>query len=162
MKKDLTNNQKFVRDTIELKHKIEGAFIDLGARLKKIRDEKLYEGSYSNFAEFLVEMDLSEGTASKIIAVQSFYSEKHKISREKLAQAGWSKLYTMLKLTDDSTPKNEVEKVVQKGIELWRPDIEDEVREHVTGCTKHDFGDIITIRVCRKCGKRINTHEHKD
>ena len=131
----------------------------MGKRLKKIREDRLYEGSYETFAEFLKEMDISEGTASKIIAVQSFYGDKHNINRKKLAEAGWSKLYSLLKLTDEDDSSKKVEAIVEKGITLWRSDIEDEIREHVTGCVNHQWGERIVLRKCIHCSKKIRDDE---
>jgi len=147
------NNQKYIAETIELKHKIEGAFIDMGQRLKKIRDERLYEGSYDSFPEFLKEMDISESTASRIISVFSFYIEKHGIKREKLAQAGWGNLYTLMKLTDDKTTKKKVVEIVEKGVLLRREDIAEEVRDYKHPECRHEWREL-HLRICEKCNKR--------
>lgn len=144
---------KFIEDTLSLKKKIEGYFIELGMRLRKIRDEQLYLGRYDSFAEFLFDMDMSEGTASRIIKVYSFYSEKHGISQDKLAQAGWSKLYTLMKMTNDSTPKKEVMSLVEKGANLFRGDVEEEVREHEHKDCSHEWVEI-HLRACKNCGRR--------
>lgn len=147
-------NNKYIKETIELKHGIEGAFIDLGARLKKIRDERMYEGQYDSFAEFLGEMDMSEGTASRIISVFSFYIEKHGMNRQKLAEAGWSNLYSLMKLTDENTTKKKVQEVVEKAIILRREDIQEEVRDHRHPNCKHENTHEIHLLVCDDCGLR--------
>jgi len=100
--------KKYIEETLLLKKRIESYFLELGERLRKIRDEQLYIGRYESFDEFLIDMDISKSTASQIISVFSFYSEKHKISSSKLAQVGYSKLYSLMKLTKDDASKKDV------------------------------------------------------
>ncbi len=158
MKMTTTITTKFIQDTLALKKKMEGYYLELGMRLKKIRDEQLYLGQYDSFAEFLFDMDMSEGSASKIIKVYSFYSEKHEISKEKLAQVGWSKLYTLMKMTDDTTSKKEVISLVEKGASLFRGDVEEEVREFEHKDCSHNWYEI-HLRACKNCGKREQIYD---
>lgn len=151
------SSRNYLQETIKLKNSIEGAYIDLGSRLKKIRDERLFEGQYDSFGEFLNEIDMSEGTASRIISVISFYFEKHGVKREKLSQAGWSNLYSLMKLTDENTPKKRVEEVVEKAIVLRREDIQEEIRDHKHPECRHEWREL-HLKICLKCNKREQIH----
>ena len=70
MKHVAISDRKFLRETLELRQSIEEGFLSLGERLKKIRDERMYEVDYESFDHFLSELKVSPGTASKLEATR--------------------------------------------------------------------------------------------
>ena len=143
----------FCESTIELVQNIEGAFINLGERLHKIRIERLWESNWDSYEEFLGEIKISPGKASKIVSVYETFVLEYKVPTEKLSSVGWSSLYSMLPAIKSGQDANEW---VEKGSVLRREDIEDEVREFKKGkcnCDEHPFEEII-LQICKNCGKR--------
>lgn len=140
---------KYVRETLKLRDTIEGAFIALGERFYKIREESLWHGMYESYAEFLADMRVSEATASKLMQVYRTYIVEFKIAPSKLAKIGYSNLYMAIPLIE----KHGVESAIEKAASLRREDIQDEVREDAHGDCAHDWENI-TIRACMTCGKK--------
>jgi len=155
MSKELTINQEYLKETLTLKKRLESSFLELGRRLMKIRDEQLWNGSYDTFVEFLHEARLSEGTASKLIAVHQTFVLDYKMKSDNLAVIGWSTLYNISKGVDN---KKEAEEFVGKALLLRRTDIDEELREKRTGCKEHQWGEKIILRKCIKCSKIIKDY----
>lgn len=83
---------------------VQSGFIRIGYKLRRIRDEKLYErDGYSSMGEFAEnEYHLSKSTVSRFITINERYSEGgySQNIRPELAQYGWTKLTEMLGLPD--------------------------------------------------------------
>lgn len=151
-----TPSLNFCESTIQLVQNIEGAFIELGKRLLRIRDERLWESNWESYEEFLSEIKISPGKASKICSVYEKFVVEFEVDQEKLANVGWSNLYSMLPAIKT---KSDAKEWVDKGMVLRREDIEDEVREFKHGKCEHKEFDEITLRICRNCGKKIRVYE---
>lgn len=145
----MRESAKYVRDTLKLRDTIESAFIALGERFYRIREEALWQGIYESYAEFLTDMRVSEATASKLMQVYRTYIVEHKIAPVKLAKIGWSNLYIAIPLLQ----KNSIESVIEKAASLRRADIEDEVRDEANPNCQHDWEEV-KLRVCNTCGRR--------
>lgn len=152
MKNEISVNRNFLRETIELRKSIDEGFLNLGERLKKIRDNKLYEIDYESFDLFLSELKISSGTASKLIQIYEIYILEYKISYEKLSQSNWTSLYEMLPL---ATSKEKAVNLVEHGSLMRREDIKSKVREAKFGKNcKHQYYEL-HIKQCKVCGERI-------
>ena len=83
---------------------VQSGFIRIGYKLRRIRDEKLYErDGYTSMGEFAEnEYHLSKSTVSRFITINEKYSEGgySQTIRPELAQYGWTKLTEMLGLPD--------------------------------------------------------------
>lgn len=150
----MKENAKYVRETLKLRDTIESAFIALGERFYKIREESLWHGMFESYAEFLEQMRVSEATASKLMQVYRTYIVEYKIATSRLAKIGWSNLYMAIPLI----AKHGVENAVEKASSLRRSDIEDEVRDENHPDCKHEWQKV-TIRLCMECGKRERLSE---
>jgi len=151
---EITNNQ-FVRSTIELVKAIETRFLELGARLYKIREERLWEGSYDTFNDFLEEINLSKGNASILSSVHENYVLDGHVEIENLAGIPYSRLYEAIPLIE----KEGVTSALVKATTLTRAEIKDEVREQKLGEEhQHQVGED-RFGVC-SCGKWIKIHEN--
>lgn len=68
-------------------------------RLKEISDKRLWDGQYGSFGEFVeTECQISQGFASKLIAVFTHYSVESGLSHAKLADIDQEKLYLAMRL----------------------------------------------------------------
>lgn len=152
----LTVNQSYLKETLLLKKRLESSFLSLGERLMRIRDERLWEGSYENFVEFLHEARLSEGTASRLISVHQRFILDFKMKHERIASIGWSTLYEIGK---EVSTKKEAEEFIEKALVLRRGDVQDDLREKKTGCRNHSWGEKIILRRCETCGKTVKDYE---
>lgn len=147
----------FIKETLQLRQNLEEGFLELGARLAKIRNEELYKGHYDNFKEFLEDARLTESFASRLITIHTKLVEDMGVSRETLVPIGWSSLYQIAKYTDD---KEETQELLQLAQKVRRQDLEDELRERKTGCTEHDLSDErIVLAKCKKCGTMVRIYE---
>jgi hypothetical protein len=138
---------KYCNETLELIHKIEQSFLELGERLSKIRDQQLWVGRNDSFAEFLQEASISEGTASKLIQVYQRLIKEYKLDVAELSKIPWTKLYTLLPLIKDADDAKE--KVEKFGL-MSRQDITEELRDIKHPDCKHEW---IRVQKCTKCFK---------
>lgn len=145
---------EFVRETIELVQSIETRFLELGARLYKIREERLWEGSYHSFNEFLCDLRLTPGNASILASVHKNYVLDGGIEPQKLAGVSYSNLYEAIPLIE----KEGVEAAASKAITLTRSEIKEEVQEKKLGVHEHAPKDDSRWAVC-ECGKFIRIDE---
>lgn len=140
----------YVRETIDLVKQIETHFLELGARLYKIREEKLYLGTYDSFQEFLDAAHINPGHASILAKIHKFYVIDGGQKQEQLAGIGYSNLYEAIPLIE----KDGITKAVVKAETLTRAEIKDEVREEKHGVHEHVPKDDVRFAVC-ECGKFI-------
>lgn len=136
---------------------IEGAFLELGERLRRIREEKLYEGEYQNFDEFLLEAKISKATASKLIIVYETFILKFKMPVKMLSGVGYSSLYAIAGHVDT---KDKAQELVERASMLTRDDLQDSLREEGPGVQlcAHSKKDKRIIEVC-SCGRRKRRYD---
>lgn len=149
---------EYCASTIALKKTIESGFIVLGERLARIKAEKMWESQWSSFAEYLHEMNINEGTASKLIAVHQTYVQKYGLDENLLIEAGWSNLYEVRNIAGESKNKQEVEDLVRKVTTLKRDDTREMVREHKNPHCDHNWIEI-HLRQCTECAKREKIYD---
>jgi len=141
---------EYVRETIDLVKQIETRFLELGARLYRIREEKLYLDTYSSFQEFLDAAHIKAGNASMLAKIHRVYVVEGGKSQQELAKIGYSNLYEAIPLIE----KDGVDNTVIKAQTLTRSEIIDEVKEQKHGVHEHVPKDDIRYAVC-ECGKFI-------
>ncbi len=154
MKQEIAFN--YCTKTLDLKTKIESAFLELGERMMKIRDEELYKGQFETWDLFLEDMKMSQAMASKIINIYEKLIVQYAIPQERLLQAGgWSQLAECL---GHIHSREDAEEIIQLSIDHSRKDLRDILTERKKGVAqdtcKHESYE---ISVCRKCGIKIKT-----
>lgn len=153
-------NLEFCEKTLELKNDIEKSFIVLGEHLHRIYEEKLYEGQWESFQEYVDEFkNLSYQSAMKLIAIYQKFVLDYKFAPERIIKAGgWTVLATLLPVVKNKT---DAEKWLHQAEHNTRKDLSKEVHEIRTGVEmkncKHK--DTYKITVCRECGDRWSDHE---
>ena len=158
---DIVARNKYIKDTLILRGKIEGAFLELGERFLKIRDEKLYEDQYESFGDFLEEAHMSEPNASKLISIYQTFVLDYKLSQKTLLLAGsWSSLYQIGLYAKN---KKEAEGLIKEASLLTRDDFtrklrEDNQKKVVPEC-KHPKNQTYLLRCCRACGDRWREYD---
>lgn len=140
----------YVRDTIDLVRQIETRFLELGARLYRIREEKLWNGTYETYYEFLDAAHINQAMASMLYSIHEHWIVKGKRTPEQLEGIGYSNLYKAIPLIEERG----IRKALDAASTLTRGEIEDEVRDQKHGAHRHKVG---TDRwgVCEKCGKMV-------
>lgn len=141
---------EYVRETIDLVKQIETRFLELGARLYRIKEEKLYLGTYDTFQEFLEAAHINPGHASILAKIHKYYVVDGGQKQEQLAGIGYSNLYEAIPLIE----KDGVEVTVVKAQTLTRSEIKEEVREDKHGVHTHTPKDDTLWAFC-ECGKLI-------
>jgi len=149
-------NKNYLKETITIAKRIESAFLELAARLKNIRDNRLYEGEYQNFAEFLWEIKIAEGTASKLIKVYETFVVKFKMKSDKLSAVGWSSLY---QIANNIETKEEAEEWVDKAVLLTRDHLVENLKEKTKGVNKCNHEEFYVLKICKGCGFREKQFE---
>ena len=139
----------FLRDTVDLVKQIETRFLELGSRLYRIKEERLWESTYDSYQEFLEAAHINPGHASILVSIHRKFIVEGQKTKEELAGIGYSNLYEAIPLID----RDGVEVAVVKAETLTRSEIKEEVREQKHGVHEHVAG---TERwgVC-ECGKFI-------
>lgn len=151
-------NLEYVEETKGLKEAIEGRFIELGKRLKRIRDERLFEPQYHSFDEWLPEMKMSQPTISKLINIYDRFVTEYGISEQQLLKAGgWTVIAEILPV---SKTKEDAKEWIEKAENLTRTDLRAEIKEHKTGKKEKKRKDCehrkaYDQRVCPSCGLKV-------
>jgi len=154
--KEITN-ENYCQETLNLKQNIEESFLDLGERLFKIREKRLYEPSRESFDDFLMEMKMSSGTASKLINIYVKLVIGYQISVKQIASAGgWSIVAECLPIIKS---REEAEEWIAKASFMTQTDIRRDIKEAMTGVQmkdcKHEWE---TYRFCHVCKLREKTY----
>lgn len=150
----------YLQKTIELKDKIEVAFLNLGERLYKIRTEELWKNGHDSYFEFLMEAKISESTASKLETVYRHFVLNLKLSHEKVAKVGWTDAYLISQI---ALTKDTAEEWLDKGEILSSGDLRKEIMEFRT---KKDMKDCrhsnkYQLEICRDCGFKARIYDEE-
>lgn len=150
MSKELQKNVSYCNETLRLRTTLEEGFLHLGERLHKIFEERLYEGQWETFSEFLEDLRIDQGTASKLIKIYKVFILTYGIDREQLAAIGRESAYELAGIVKD---KSDALSWIKKGETLKRDDIRLAVREFKTGIKQPDceHPNAIKIRYCPDC-----------
>lgn len=144
-------NNDYCKDTMKLKTSIEVSFLELGKRLRVIRDERKFEPEWEAFDDYLMEMRITKGTASKLINIYERFVLEYKIPVPRLAAVGWSPLSEILPVV---RTKKDAEHWIHVASENPLRELRDEIREKKTGVEQSKCehkGGWITIRICKVC-----------
>jgi len=114
------------------------------AGLYKIRTEELWKEKYASFAEYLEDIQVSQGMASKLISTFQFYVLDNGFSQAKLENIDHEKLYLALKL------EGTAEKKYTSALTLSRQELRQEVIDPNDECTHPE-----TIKICASCHRRV-------
>lgn len=119
------------------------------ALLYKIEQEKLWEGAYSSFTEYVEEeCQLSRGFASKLLQVWKYYAIEGGVLPQNLSGVDSDKLYFAMRL-----PSGTVEERLVKAREWNRGDLRAELSTTEDGDCQHPEESRIIL--CSKFGKRV-------
>ncbi len=149
-------------ETIVLKKQIEVTFLSLGERLLNIRDNRMFMPQWETFDLFLMDADISSGTASKLINIYQKFHVRFGFSVPELVGAGgWSKLAPLLPVC--STREEAEVWILDKLPVLSRQDAEKEMKEAKTGILMAECNhqDSFIIKVCRTCGDKERVYEEE-
>lgn len=144
------NNKDYLQETLELVEQIETRYLELGARLYKIKEEKLWQLQYDSYQEFLEDAHINPGHASILVSIHKTYVVDNKITFQKLGGLGYSNLYEAIPLVE----KKGVDEAIIMASTLTRSEIKDEVRDEKHGAHRHVLGQE-RWATCEKCGKFI-------
>lgn len=139
---------KFLRDTIDVVSQIESRFIELGKRLYKIKEDKMWEATYESYAEFLGDAKITPGHASILTTIYKAYVIDKGVSEDALYGVGYSNLYEAIPLIEGKG----VDFALGNARELTRGEIKDAAREHVHGACNHKDKEYEVFHKCQ-CGK---------
>lgn len=131
------NKTNYVRETIDLCKQIETRFLELSARLYKIKENRLWEGSYESYNEFLDVARISAGNASKLTSIYQYYVVDGGKDQKQLVGIGYSNLYEAIPLIE----RDGIDVAIVKADTLTRNEIQEEVRDERHGVHKHTLGD---------------------
>jgi hypothetical protein len=141
---------EYVRDTIDLVRSIETRFLELGARLYKIKEQDLWKGTYDSYYEFLDSAHVNASMATMLVKVHDYYIVQGGQKPAQLRTVGYSNLYQAIPLIE----RDGVEATVVKAETLTRSEIIDEVKEKKHGAHVHEPKDATRFALCA-CGKFI-------
>lgn len=153
-------SHKFCLETKRLKETLELEFIQLGERLFKIKSERLYEPYWSDFNEYLMELRLSESTASRLMGIWHKFVFQFRIPISEIAKAGgWT---LVAEISPSCENRRQAVHWLAKAQQLNVTDLRRELKESKTGVPMIDCQhDYYTLRCCKKCGVREHYADEK-
>ena len=113
------------------------------ADLWKIRKEELWRGNYESFNDYLREVKISAGTASKLVSVYEHFCVGGRFSQAKLSGTDYENLYMAIRYPGD------YDKQLSAAQTLSRQELRQELKNPNDDC-EHE-----AIQICRKCNMRI-------
>lgn len=144
---------EYLRETIDLVKSIETRFLELAARLYRIKENALWNNSYDSYTDFLDAAHINPGHASILTKIHQYYVIDGKKSQKQLAGIGYSNLYESIPLIE----REGVDTALAKASTLTRAEIKDEVREQKHGEHEHVAKDNNLWAFCQ-CGKLIKVN----
>ncbi len=154
-------NFDYCQETLLLKSTIESSFLDLAARLMKIRNERLYEPQWTSFAEYCMEMKMKESVASRLINILERFVIGFGATYEDIVKiGGWSmaaELLPVIKTEED------LKHWFGKAELLSRDDIRRDKKEALTGIlqTECQHPNAYKLVICPDCGERHKLYEEE-
>ncbi len=158
---DLQKNDELIKSAFKMKENIAGGFLFLGSVLKRIRDEKAWEGQWESFDNpkmhnFVTELDIGgKSMVHHLIQihqkfVEGFSPEKATIMTPLLLEAGWSKLALVAPLVHDEESAEEYAHLAAK---LTASDLNKTLAEKKTGIAPEscEHKEAITFMWCNTC-----------
>lgn len=135
------------------KKNIEFEFLALAQLLSEIREERAYSPMHDSFEEFLMELDISPGTASKLMSVYEKLVVQFQIPQQSIVDTkGWSKAYLVAK---NCETKEEAEEWLERAKIAHRRDLEADFKETYQGidqsACEHEFR---ILKICKKCNHK--------
>lgn len=146
-------NLSYCQVAIGMKKDMEFTYLKLGEMLYNIREGNLFEPQWSSFGEYIMELKISESTASKIINIYRLFELEYGFPREKLSLVGWTALAETLPFIKS---KADAKHWLEHATSLTRVDLKRELIEAKTGVMQRDCSHKNTymIQVCKDCGDR--------
>lgn len=147
-------NLDFCRETIALKSNLERTYLELGRRLFKIREQRLFEPYYDSFNEYCMELKLSHSTVNKLVNIYKKFILEFGFSPMRLMRAGgWTVVAETLPVV---RTKADADEFLEKAERLSLADMRRELKEKKLGIDqrKCEHKDIYDLRICRTCGSR--------
>jgi hypothetical protein len=152
---------EYCEQTISLKKLTEENFLELGSRLVKIYDERLYIGQYAEWELFLEEMKLKPSVASRLMTIHRFFIVKHGIDKGHVLDVrNWSDTYRVSRITKDAKTE-EVVKLLETITPLTSQARDVELSEAKTGIKQDECKHprLYRIDICPDCGYKEKIYD---
>lgn len=148
-------NLSFCKETVKLVKELVLNFLTLGERLHKVYHEDLWQAEgYGSWEEFLQEVELSRGSASKLIAIHEKLVVGWNFPRGKLSDTkAWTKLYSV---ASRAKTKAEAERLLLEAQTLTSRDLELKGRDEPE--CEHDLYEL-RLRCCRRCAYKERVYD---
>jgi len=140
----------YLRDTVQRVRSFGQSLLEASEQLYRVKTEKLYEGYYNSWDEFLEDADINRTMAERITQVYKHFVLEGGKSIDEIKGLGYSKLYTARDLIDTVG----VDKTLAMVKTLKRREIEEELKEDKHGVHACEAGSE-RWGVCQTCGKFI-------
>lgn len=147
--KDIKKHADFCQQTINLRNVIEMGFLELGERLHKILEGKLYEGNWDSWADYLEDLKLTPASASKLIRIHQVFVLEYKFSKKQIAAVGKEVSYDLTRVVKT---RKEAEEWLDRGQDLRLDDVRIAIKEHKSGVMQVDcHHNWVNLRRCVNC-----------
>lgn len=145
-------NQKYCKDTIGLYRQ---SMVHLAERLWHIRSKEMWRGTWGSWEEFLGDLGLRKGTASKLCALYERIVVELEFPMETLHEAPWTNLYAALPMMED---KESAERAIASARFLTASELNETLYEH-----RHhkscEHTRTTLLQHCLDCKSYIKVHE---
>lgn len=172
MKPELTevNKHDFCLEALERKTDLERSYLELGAMLYRIKEERLFEAGWESWDEYAMEFRMSQAAISRMLRIYEVFQLRFKLAPKLLASAGgWTVLGDLLpSIKEDTTRERVLELIDLAGLQT-RVHLQQTLKEIKRGGVpcKHKNTHELHLMVCEDCGERWSIagsgghrHEH--
>lgn len=132
-----------------------GSMVNIAERLWRIRAEELWSGTWSSWEEFLENLGIKKGTASKLCTLYERIVVQLKFPTETLHSAPWTNLYQALPMMTDGEKAKSALAIAST---LTSKEINQELYEHKHGreCSHDHFH---FLKYCEDCKAYIRVYD---
>ncbi len=153
--KNIINQQEYCADTIQFYRE---SMVGIAERLWNIRSEEKWRGRWSSWEEFLEEMGMKKGTASKLCTLYKRIVIELGFPKETLREAPWTNLYIALPMMKD---KAQAEKAILRASTLTGPELYEERWEYGNGGQSCPHAHSNLLRHCLDCKVYMKVYEQE-
>lgn len=151
-----TQKYDYCQQAIAIKKHTEVGFVALAGHLYHIREDSLWNVTYSSFQEFSDELKMSQSTISKLINIYKKFVIEYGFTDDELSKSGgWSILAETLPLISS---RSHAEHWLELSTTLTASDLRKEVLEAKNGITSTsttttcEHPDLYITEICPDCG----------
>lgn len=157
-----TGRTAFCLETMDLRNKLGLGMIEYSKRLSTIYRQRLWEGKWDSWEEYLFDIKEDPSVASRLRRLYELMIEEHGFPPERVVKAGgWSRLAEVLPMLKEKQSAEKWLGLCERA--MTKTDIRRDYHEHKHGTDmlscRHENSYL--LRICEDCGIRVREFEEE-